>query len=272
MKTKGTYGRRSIYACGGCGEVGLPCRAKKKGGCGGEGMAREGRWSDEKCYLCQGKLQEWEGTGAAGGEHSDRVDAAGETTESSPDESETSSEEDEAEDSNSKRLGEDTTKWKRFKSVNQAMQAFNAPTRSRSNTTDEARQAIASASSRAAQDLRSGTDAAAEAAKKGLSSVLKGVTGAKERNEPQVLHMEDGTIYRREGSRAKERVKKDALGERTNGQALSLEQMGLRAPTTASAEETQQVAELLSGLTDTILRTRAQDAGILRYDVLVRPS
>ena len=31
MKTKGTLGRRSSYACGGCGEAGLPCRAKKKG-------------------------------------------------------------------------------------------------------------------------------------------------------------------------------------------------------------------------------------------------
>ena len=105
---------------------------------------------------------------------------------------------------------------------------------------------------------------------KGLSAVVGATTGinvlADDRNEPQVVHMEDGTTVTRKRTAKKEKPRKKDPGEAlTNAQTL--ENMGVRVPSTASEQEVQRINELI-GCVNSYALDKGQQAGLLRYDVL----
>eukprot|EP01044_Picomonas_judraskeda_P020599 COSAG03_NODE_4626_length_1487_cov_1.090778_1_plen_264_part_10 len=104
---------------------------------------------------------------------------------------------------------------------------------------------------------------------KGLSAVVGATTGINvlaDRNEPQKIYMEDGTtVTRTRTAKKAKQPKRELAGALSNAQTL--ENMGVRVPSTASEQEVERINELIRGVNSYAL-DKGQQAGLLRYDVL----
>ena len=90
------------------------------------------------------------------------------------------------------------------------------------------------------------------------------------RHETQVVYMEDGTKYEKRARTAKkERQRKQEPSQALEG-AQTLEDLGVRVPSTASEQQVQLVNDLIRDVTNRYALNKGLQAGLLRYDVLVQ--